>query len=94
MTIFFVATLCLAVGLAIGIGGALIYIANEDSHLIYIANEDSHLIDHMDEYRLTLSNHEGRWAVFQTIDGKQVMIGQSHETARGALVAARSAACG
>ena len=84
MTIFFVATLCLAVGLAVGIGGAL----------IYIANEDSHLIDHMDEYRLTLSNHEGRWAVFQTIDGKQVMIGQSHETARGALVAARSAARG
>ena len=84
MTIFFVATLCLAVGLAVGIGGAL----------IYIANEDSHLIDHMDEYRLTLSNFEGRWAVFQTLDGKQVMIGQSHETARGALVAARSAARG
>ena len=84
MTIFFVATLCLAVGLAIGIGGAL----------IYIANEDSHLIDHMAEYRLTLSNHEGRWAVFQTIDGKQLMVGQSHETARGALVAARSAARG
>ena len=82
MTIFFVATLCLAV--AVGMGGAL----------LCIDNDDSHLIDHMDEYRLTLSNHEGRWAVFQTIDGKQLMVGQSHETARGALVAARSAARG
>lgn len=84
MTIFFVATLCLAVGFAVGMGGAL----------LCIANEDSHLIDHMAEYRLTLSNHEGRWAVFQTIDGKQLMVGQSHETARGAMAAARSAARG
>lgn len=79
MTIFFVATLCLAV--AVGMGGAL----------LCIDNDDSHLIDHLEEYRLTLSNFEGRWAVFQTIDGKQAMIGQSHETARGAMAAARGA---
>ena len=81
MILFLTGVVCLAVGFAVGMGGAL----------LCIANEDSHLIDHMAEYRLTLSNFEGRWAVFQTIDGKQLMVGQSHETARGAMAAARGA---
>lgn len=84
MNPFLIGIICLAVGVAVGLVAAA----------LCMSDDDSVCISHLEEYRLTLSNFEGRWAVFQTLDGKQVMIGQSHETSRGALVAARSAARG
>jgi len=79
MSPFIIGIFCLAIGIAVGIFAAV----------VSLRDEDSACIDYLEEYRLTLSNFEGRWAVFQTMEGKQVMIGQSHETARGALLAAR-----
>ena len=84
MTVFLIAIVGIAVGIAIGLVACM----------FCMTDDDSVCINHLEEYRLTLSNFEGRWAIFQTLDGKQVMIGQSHETARGAMVAARSAARG
>ena len=84
MILFLTGVVCLAVGFAFGMVAAA----------FCMSDDDSECINHLEEFRLILSNFEGRWAVFQTLDGKQVMIGQSHETARGALVAARSAARG
>ena len=80
MILFLTGVVCLALGLVVC--------------MFCMTDDDSECINHLEEFRLTLSNFEGRWAVFQTLDGKQVMIGQSHETARGVMVAARSTARG
>lgn len=80
MTIFLIASICLIVGLVAGIFGTM----------VSMSNADSTLIDNIELNSLTLSNFEGRWGVFQTVEGKQLMVGQSHETARGAMAAAGS----